>query len=163
MSDDCERLLLDAEGFIRQAGAMFPDEDVDTLLHLVANVLPGLSQVAKAALENAQDEAGRKFDDKTYTSRGVEWERSKGGPTRTGWQTQDLLAAVLDTRRFDDGGDLIDETPLDKVLHVFNLPAPRATALRDRGLNGDEFCTVTWPEQRPWKVVPASKKRKAKR
>ena len=164
VSDDCERLLLDAEGFIRQAGQMFADCPLDALLFMVGDVLPRLSQVARAALEVAQDEAGKKFDDKTVTVRGVEWERSRGGPKRTGWRTDDLLHAVLDTRLVDgETGEVKDETPLEKVLHVWNLPAPRSTALSDRGLNGDEFCHVEWPEDRPWKVVPASKKRKAKR
>jgi len=59
---------------------------------------------------------------------------------RTKWDTDDLLRAVLDTKRADENGEVIDETPLDKVLHCWNLPAPRLTAVRDRGLEPDEFC-----------------------
>lgn len=58
----------------------------------------------------------------------------------TQWDTEQLLPHVLDTRRIDEStGEIKDETPLDKVLHVWNLGAPRVTALRERGLDPDEY------------------------
>lgn len=69
-----------------------------------------------------------------------------GSPKRTAWQSDDLVRAVLDSRRFDPGtGALIEETPADKLMHVFGLTGSSAkiTALKERGLNADEFCTVT--------------------
>jgi hypothetical protein len=61
--------------------------------------------------------------------------------SRTEWAKDDLLRAVLDSRLVDPHtGEIADETPLDKVRHVWNLGAPRVTALRDRGLDPDEFC-----------------------
>lgn len=60
---------------------------------------------------------------------------------RTAWDKDDLLRAVLDTRLVNkDTGEVKEETPLEKVLAVFNLPSPRLTALRDRGLDPDEYC-----------------------
>jgi hypothetical protein len=63
--------------------------------------------------------------------------------SRTKWQTDDLRVAVLDSRLVDEDGVIADETPLDKILHVWNLGAPRTTALKVRGItNLDEFCTT---------------------
>lgn len=60
---------------------------------------------------------------------------------RTAWEKDDLLRAVLDSRLVDEKtGEVADETPLAKVLHVFNMPAPRTTALRARGIDADQFC-----------------------
>lgn len=60
---------------------------------------------------------------------------------RTQWDTEDLLRAVLDTRLVDtETGEVVDETPLDKVLQVWNLGVPRVTVLRERGLDADQFC-----------------------
>jgi hypothetical protein len=62
---------------------------------------------------------------------------------RTAWDKDDLRRAVLDSRIVNERtGEVRDETPLDKVLHVWNLGAPRTTALRERGLDPDEYCTV---------------------
>lgn len=162
VSEQVEWLLTQAEAEIRTAAGQFPECDVDSLLHLVADVLPGLVAVARTALERAQDEAGDRFAGATYTTaRGIEWSRSRA-PRRTAW-TDELLPTVLDTRRADENGEVIEETPLEKVLHVWHLGAPRLTALRERGLEPDDFCHVTWADDQPWKVVPSSKKRKAKR
>lgn len=59
---------------------------------------------------------------------------------RKSWDSDDLLRAVLDTRLVDEDGVIADETPLEKVLHVWNLGAPRVTALKARGIQADEFC-----------------------
>lgn len=63
--------------------------------------------------------------------------------SRTKWNTDDLLRCVLDSRIVDkDTGEVLEESPLDRVLHVWNLPAPRASALKQRGIDVDEFCTT---------------------
>ncbi len=60
---------------------------------------------------------------------------------RSKWDTDSLLRLVLDTKVVDpETGEVHDETPIDKVLHVWNLPAPRMTALKLRGIDADEFC-----------------------
>lgn len=70
---------------------------------------------------------------------------------RTAWDREMLLRDVLDSRLVDaESGEIADEAPLDRVLHVWNLGAPRTTALRARGLDPDEYATV---ETRPgWTV-----------
>ena len=45
---------------------------------------------------------------------------------RSAWKTDDLRRVVLDSRRVDENGEAVDETPVDKLLHVWSLGA-RAT------------------------------------
>lgn len=60
---------------------------------------------------------------------------------RTQWDTDDLLRAVLDTKAVDkETGEVVEETPLQKVLAVWRLPDPRITVLRERGLDPDDYC-----------------------
>lgn len=61
---------------------------------------------------------------------------------RKHWDTDDLRRVVLDTRLVTLDGEIIDESPLDKILDVWNLSAPRITRLRARGIDPDEFCEV---------------------
>jgi len=84
-----------------------------------------------------------------------------GKRDRKAWQRGPLLRMVLDSRLQpnpdtgelqpeDEGHVTVDDEPvtvspdLGRVLHVWNLGAPRTTALRDRGIDPDEFCTSTW-------------------
>jgi hypothetical protein len=68
-----------------------------------------------------------------------------GRKDRTEWDREALLSAVLDSRLVDPTtGEIADETPLAKVLHVWNLQAPRTLALRARGIDPDEFCRTEW-------------------
>lgn len=68
---------------------------------------------------------------------------------RTAWEKDDLLRAVLDSRIVDEDGVVKDETPLDRVLHVWNLGAPRTTALRARRLDPDDFAHT---EDAGWQI-----------
>ncbi len=81
------------------------------------------------------------------------------GRDRKTWDRRDLLRRVLDSRMppspdgevdpTDDGQAEVDgETvsvsqDLGRVMHVWNLGAPRVTALRARGIDPDEFCEST--------------------
>ena len=160
LADEAERELLDAESCMRRAAAMFHDCPLSDLLRFADDVAPSLVAIAKAVVEQANDQAGMKMDDDIVTVQGIEWGRSKPPPSRTGWRKEELLEAVLDSRLVDpDTGAIADESPLERVLHVWNLGEPRSTALAKRGLNGDEFCHVTWPEQKPWRVIPVARKR----
>jgi hypothetical protein len=70
--------------------------------------------------------------------------------SRTKWDKDRLLRDVEDSRLFDREGTMKDETPLEKVLHVWNLGSPRLTALKERGLEGDDYCAI---EERPgWTI-----------
>lgn len=60
---------------------------------------------------------------------------------RTEWDKDLLLRDVLDARLVDNRtGEVIGQTPLERVLYVWNLPAPRTTALKALGLDPDEYC-----------------------
>lgn len=64
---------------------------------------------------------------------------------RRNWDDDGLLRAVLDSRRVDrDTGVVVDETPIEKIRHVWRLSGrdARLGALRDRGIDDDEFCEV---------------------
>lgn len=80
-----------------------------------------------------------------YTVEGVGSFERHGRKNRKTWDREALLRDVLDTRLVDEAtGEVTDPTPLDKVLHVWNLGAPRVTALRARGLDPDEYCASEW-------------------
>ncbi len=67
--------------------------------------------------------------------------------SRTKWQNDDLLRAVLDSRLIDfETGEITEETPLEKIRHVFALSggSARITALKDRGIDADEYCSTEW-------------------
>lgn len=62
---------------------------------------------------------------------------------RSGWDHDYLLRAVLDSRRVNTAtGEIVDETPVDKVASVYALKGYNASleAIRARGLDPDEFC-----------------------
>lgn len=71
---------------------------------------------------------------------------SEGSPKYSDWQTEDLIRAVLDSRLIDlETMEVVDESPADKLMHVFSLSGSNArlTALKERGLRVGAFCTVT--------------------
>jgi hypothetical protein len=66
-----------------------------------------------------------------------------------------LLRAVLDSRIVDKTtGEVKEETPVDRITHVWLLAArdARKTALRERGLDQDEFVER---EFRGWNITEA--------
>lgn len=80
----------------------------------------------------------------------------KRGTARTQWDKVSLLRMVLDSHRPPTpdgevdgtdtgvafiGDEMVTCSPdLSRVLDVFNLPAPRVTALKERGIPVDELC-----------------------
>lgn len=84
---------------------------------------------------------------------------TNGSVWRSKWDTDQLRRDLLDTRRVDPvTGEIISESPLEKVLNVFPLGAPRIggkgdkLGLKDYGLNVKDYCheerkpavTVIW-------------------
>lgn len=72
--------------------------------------------------------------------------------SRTDWDHEALLRCVLDSRRIDtDTGEVLDETPTDKLAHVYGLRGYQAKVgvLRDRGIDPDEFAST---EFRGWSI-----------
>ena len=167
-SDACERELIEAEACLRRAMSMYPECDTEMLLSFPDRAKT-LSALAKTVGDNAQDEVGKRFpkDEKVMEVRGVEFVRSKPPPSRTGWRVQDwtdedgkqhvgLLQTVLDTPRADKNGEPL--TPAAKLLEVWTLGAPKLTALDDYGIGRDDFCTVTWSDDKKWKVTSVAEK-----
>lgn len=81
--------------------------------------------------------------DKRVTVMGVGTFERHRKSSRKSWDKDQLLRDVLDTRRVDPStGEVRDEAPIDKVLDVWTLGAPKVTALRERGLDPDDYCAV---------------------
>lgn len=122
-------------------------EDVRTDLGEALTVWNLLADCARR-LAAARDDLGRLLADdmpeKRMTVMGVGTFEKHRKADRKAWDKDDLLRVVLDSRLADADGVVVDETPLDKVLDVWNLPAPRTTALKARGIDPDEFCTVEY-------------------
>lgn len=88
----------------------------------------------------------------TVVSEGRVFART-GSPTRKAWKNDDLLRVVKDSRRFNpENGELM--TAEELILFVWNLDAPRTTALKQLDIDPDEFCETEWPN-RDVKEVPA--------
>lgn len=105
-------------------------------------------QVAVAMIESAVGDTMEKHE---TTITGVGTLVRHANKSRVAWDTDSLRRAVLDSRIVDpETGEVQDESPLDRVLHVWNLGAPRVTALRARGIDPDEFCETKRKEG--WKV-----------
>lgn len=93
------------------------------------------------------------------TVEGVGTVQVRYGTDRKAWATHDLLRAVLDSRMppdcngeahpSDDGeatvkGEAVRVSPdASRILQVWNLGTPRVTALRERGIDPDEFAETT--------------------
>lgn len=123
-------------------------EDVGTDLGEALTVWNLLADCARR-LAAARDDLGRLLADdmpeKRMTVMGVGTFEKHRKADRKAWDKDDLLRVVLDSRVVDpETGEVRDETPLDKGLDVWNLPAPRTTALKARGIDPDEFCTVEY-------------------
>lgn len=98
--------------------------------------------LAHVERELEQKLAGRMCDKRHVIENVGTFERRKR-VNRTQWDQEALRSAVLDSRLFDkDTGEIVEETPLERILHVYNLPAPRITALRERGIDPDQFACV---------------------
>lgn len=85
------------------------------------------------------------FGEKTLEIPGLGVFELHGKKNRTAWDKEALLSAVLDSRQVDEvTGEVADESPLDKVLAVWNLAAPRTGVLKKRKIDPDEFCRSEW-------------------
>lgn len=113
--------------------------DLADLLRVIRDAKRNLADVERTVENRLGQEMG------TYqaTVVGVGTIERHARKSRTQWRKDELLTDVLDTRKIDkDTGEVKDESPLDKVLDVWNLGVPRTTVLKARGLDPDEYCTV---------------------
>lgn len=133
------KLLTDITNDLDENAARGAYDSLDTALICLAAIREARTQLAH--VEHELENRLAPVMDKRVVIPGVGTFEKHAKKNRTQWDRDDLLRAVLDTRIVDkDTGEVLDETPLQKVLQVWNLGAPRVTALRQRGLDADEFC-----------------------
>lgn len=116
-----------------------PDlHDEAWMLHTVREARRMLADTERS-LENR---CGSLMKSKRETIEGLGTLERHPNKSYTKWDREALKRDVLDSRIADENGEVVDETPLDKILDVWNLGAPRRTALNHRGLTPDEYCEV---------------------
>lgn len=154
-----EATYFDLSHAIGQLDLIVNDHDVSVgdladLLRVIRDAKRNLSDVERAV----ENRLGAEMHAYRETIEGVGTIERHARKSRTEWDKEALLRDVLDSRLFDmTSGEIVDETPLEKVLYVWNLPAPRTTALRERGqlerdeetgelkpvgIDPDEYCHV---------------------
>ncbi len=149
--DDAESVILVAlNSAIETLGSLCaaPAPNVDLAGHVATLLAIQQARRDLADVEQkAKDTIGHLMRGRTAVVEGVGVLHRSARKSRTQWDKDALRMSVADTKLVDkDTGEIVDESPLDKVLHVWNLGTPRTTALRERGLDPDEFCKV---ENRP--------------
>jgi hypothetical protein len=138
---------------VRLLAELVSELDVTIITRPLPNLDTGLTCWASLEETNGQLATIRKFltkklaeamPGKLVTVMGVGTFARQRIANRKRWD-KDLYRAVLDTRLVNpETGEILDETPLEKVLGVWNLGAPRITALRERGIDPDEWCEVEY-------------------
>ena len=153
---DLERALVAADTELGNALTAIKTADLSDLLDAIGLVQNLRKSVATVG-SDLEHRAGEVMGEKSVTVGGTEWVRSMP-PKRGAWKSEDLLRAVLDSRRVDkDTGELLEESELEKVQHVWNLAGYQARigALKDRGLDPNEFSEPSWDSAR-WRVAKAA-------
>ena len=159
MTDDLAAATFDAKTGLSGLYRAIDDASLSELCGLL-ETLPELRASLKDVAEKCEQAAGEKMGAKSVMVDGVEWVRSQP-PDRRAWNHDGLLEAVLDSRLVDSQtGEVVEETPLERVRSVWPLPGynARLTVLRERGIDPDLYATVSW-DNRPWKVMRADQKR----
>lgn len=143
------RLILETAQHVE--GIAYEYEPGDLEPDLIAwAMLEEANRALSAARTALADKLARALPDKRLVVEGVGTFERHGGKKRTSWDKEALLSAVLDSRMADsETGEFFDESPLDKVLAVWNLGVPRTTVLKVRGIDGDQFCET---EPAPWSI-----------
>jgi hypothetical protein len=103
----------------------------------VRNIRRALADVEK----DLEDATAKRMTGKTEVIDGIGVLSRHERKSRTAWDKEALRMSVLDSRLVNEAtGEIVDEAPVDKILAVWNLGAPRVTALKARRLNPDDFC-----------------------
>jgi len=116
--------------------------DIDGTDTDLAHNLDQIDQ-AISVLRDARSELAQTLFDRhghhTFDVDGLGRVEIRRGRNRTEWDREQLLSKVRTSRILDSRtGEL--ESELDAVLAVWNLPAPRTTVLKARGIDPDEYC-----------------------
>lgn len=123
-------------------------------LRVAAGLLVDLRETRRELAQLERDVEQRIADlmgDRRETVMGVGVLERHRVKKRLAWDREELLRVVRDSRLVNrETGEIAEETELQRVLAVWNLGAPRVTALRERGIDGDEFCSSQ--DQGRWTV-----------
>lgn len=122
--------------------------------------IPALLALRDVASDNKRDWGGiidaldnliaEVMDEQQVTVDGYGTIKRHPNVSRRAWQSEDLLRLILDSRQIDpETGEA--ESQVDILKKVFGLKGYQARlgALRDRGIDPDEWCST---ERRGWKL-----------
>lgn len=126
-------------------------EHLATLLGIRRIVLDTISD-ARGVAEAIENAVGQVMDQPTFDVEGFGMVKRHPRTTKRNWDHEGLLRAVLDSRLVDtETGEMLEETPLERVKAVWNLAgySARSGALRSRAIAEDEYCET---ERRGWKL-----------
>lgn len=104
--------------------------------------LAGVVRIASTVRDDVQTRAGELLGPQKVVLPGVGMVKRTPRRNYRNWQTEDLLRAVLDSRRVDkETGEVLEETAEDRIRAVYPLAggSARRTELRARGIDPDEF------------------------
>lgn len=152
MSDLASTALL-LEAVIADLDELMPTATVDDLAAamVVRSILATTAMGLSSVRESLDDKIGEAMGEYRKIVEGFGQVERHKKKSRTKWDTDDLRRAVLDSRVIDEAtGEVLDPNPVDKILRVWNLGAPRLTALRERGLDPDEFAVTE--ERSGWQL-----------
>jgi hypothetical protein len=96
---------------------------------------------AAGALAETRDDFAHAMQGKRDTIAGVTLERHAKSPRRTDWDHEGLLRLVTDSRVVDhETGEIASVLDVLKKVYPLKGYNARVTALRDLGIDVDEFC-----------------------
>jgi len=107
----------------------------------IRDVLAAGAATLLALRQDFDDKLARAIGPDYIDINGKRYSRRGHYSTRNG-DNEGLLRAVLDSRLFNQAtGELVEETPVEKIKTVWNLPVynARKTALKARSIDLDEF------------------------
>lgn len=126
--------------------------DIDSLAHGLAQVRQILGDLRTLA-SGIEDDVVALMPAKTYTVEGVGTLERRRGSDRKRWQSDDLVTRLVTEALVDENGEVRHSTPVEgaaAAVGVLLACAPftasmgwRVTALRDHGIDPDEWCEVT--------------------
>ena len=116
--------------------------EVEHLAHILIESRKARADLATIERE-VENELGQRMGEYRVTITGLGVLERHARKSFTQWDREALLRDVLDSKFVNtETGELVDESPLEKVLAVWNLGAPRRTVLKERGLQPDEYAQV---------------------
>jgi len=134
-------LLAAAEGLDIEALGALPLDDALRAWQVLKNAHRCLA-AARSDLELA---VAQRMPEGDHAVPGSAVFRRHGRKDRKTWDADLLYRDVMDARLADlKTGEVTEQTPAERIRFVWNLGAPRVTALRALGLDPDDYCRSEW-------------------